>query len=61
MDKLEELKKVIKKEIKENEQAMKRFADMNIFVSALTCQDSISTLNQVLGFIAEIEGDENFF
>lgn len=35
MDKLEELKKVIKKEIKENEQAMNGFADMNLFVNAL--------------------------
>lgn len=61
MDKLEELKNVIKKEIKENEQAMKSFADMNLFVNASACQNNISTLEQVLGFIAEIEGDENFF
>lgn len=61
MDKLEELKKVIKKEIKENEQAMNRFADMNLFVNALSYQNKISALNQVLGFIAEIKGDENFF
>jgi hypothetical protein len=61
MEKLEELKQKIKEQIKANKEGMEFYASKYCFASALEQQHCVSALEMVLGIIAEVEGNEDFF